>query len=75
MKNTKCFCLERHLKKVGLKIYTSGPIYRKIYAIWKEKVLLIAGSVLDCSALNRKVYARSHITTPIFHSVAENAMT
>jgi hypothetical protein len=63
---------------VTLKIYTSGPIYRKIYAVWKEKVRSIVGSALGrnaLSALNREVCARSHITTPISHGATENALT
>ena len=42
----------RCLKNVALKIYTSGPIYRKMYAVWKGKLCSIARFALDRSALS-----------------------
>jgi hypothetical protein len=49
---------ERNLTK-----YARGPIYRKLYAVWKEKVRLIAMlNALDCGAC-----ARSRVTTHKFH--------
>ena len=38
---------------VTLKIYTSGLIYRKMYAIWKEKVRSIAVHSVRSIAQNR----------------------
>ena len=49
-----------------------------MYVVWKEKVRSIVGSALDCSAfsaLDCEVCARLHITTPISHGIAENALT
>jgi hypothetical protein len=71
-------CSQKALWKCNTKkIYTSGPIYRKMYAVQKEKVHSIARPVLDrsaLSALDLEVYAQSHSTAPISHSVAENGM-
>jgi hypothetical protein len=45
-----------------------------MYVVRKEKVRSIAWLVLDHNALNRKVCARSHVTTHKTHSVAMKAM-
>jgi hypothetical protein len=69
--------LKMRPKKRKFTKYARDPIYKKLYTIWKEKVHLIAGHVLDrsaLSALNHGACAQYCVTTHKFHGTAMKAM-
>jgi hypothetical protein len=62
--------MRKKKKKCNFTKYARSPIYRKLYAILKEKVRSIA--VLN--VLDHGSCIRSHITTIKFHGAAMKAM-